>query len=128
MHRLATATRALGKPAVARESTKSGLGKVRLSRLGPTSKGENEQLPSNEAAANRDDGEDRATVASAASGSDQCSEHVASLVCTRDISAVDHLVRESTKDAAACEKCCELQSTPIVKYPNAHGGLGQRIP
>ena len=40
---------------------------------------------------------------------------------------VDHSARESMKDAASCEKWCELQSTLIVDNLNVHDGMRSRL-
>ena len=41
---------------------------------------------------------------------------------TRSLPTVDHSARGSMKDAASCEKWCDLQSTLIVDNLNVHYG------
>lgn len=47
---------------------------------------------------------------------------------TRQFSVVDRSARAPMKNAASCEKQCELQNTLIIGILNAHGGLGLRGP
>lgn len=44
----------------------------------------------------------------------------------RQFSVVDRSARAPMKNAASCEKQCELQNTLIIGILNAHGGLGPR--
>ena len=46
----------------------------------------------------------------------------------RQFSVVDRSARAPMKNAASCEKQCELQNTLIIGILNAHGGLGLRGP